>query len=180
MNTDNFSKGRFLDVYVGEPARFSRRKPLRVRTFYVPQRILAETAQALRAAAPREGYLVWIGKMINEQDAKIRSIFVFTGPATPRSAEASTEDIAQLRNHLFKTGDFVFAQVHSHPGHAFHTPSDNINAFSFKKGFISIVVPNYGDVHMNDLSKCAVYELDGGWRRWNKKEVAQRIILTLE
>ncbi|MEW6047992.1 MAG: hypothetical protein AB1609_16205 [Bacillota bacterium] len=130
------------------------------------------------AAAPREGYLVWTGRLINEEDVLITTAFVFTGTATARSAEASPADLARLRDHLRSTGEFVFAQVHSHRGAAFHSPADCLHVFSLKRGFISIVVPRCGRVNMQDLAACAVYELDYQWRRWTAPEVRQRIVIT--
>ncbi|MEW6227819.1 MAG: hypothetical protein AB1700_06935 [Bacillota bacterium] len=121
---------------------------------------------------------MWTGNLVKGQDAAIETVFVFSGPATIRSAAASPEDLVCLQAHLRKTGEFVFAQVHSHPGRSFHSPSDSIHAFSFKKGFLSIVVPDYGRVDMQDLSRCVVFERDGGWRRWGSHELARRILIS--
>lgn len=140
--------------------------------------VLDKTRRLLQSAAPREAYLIWTGELMEGGCARIRAVVAFTGPADDCSAEPSPEDLARLREHLRGTKEFVFAQIHSHAQEAFHSLMDSVNAFSFKRGFLSVVVPHYGIVKMKDLSECAVYELDGGWRLWGAEEVAERVVVT--
>ncbi|HEY3314822.1 MAG TPA: hypothetical protein VGL40_05995 [Bacillota bacterium] len=175
--SDKGLRGQHLDIRVGDSAAASRRKPTRIRTVYVRRKAFDDTLCSLRLAAPREGYLVWTGRISNGEDAVIQTAFPFSGYATKRYAEANGRDLDRLRQHLLQAGDFVFTQVHSHAGVAFHSPTDNIHAFSLKRGFFSIVVPDFGRAQMKDLTGCAVYELADKWQRLSDDEVLRRFVL---
>lgn len=54
------------------------------------------------------------------------------------------------------------ARVHSHPGEAFHSDTDDANPALTHNGALSIVVPYFGLGLRRGLSACAVYRLDGG------------------
>ena len=79
---------------------------------------------------------------------------------------------------LRSNGEFLFAQVHSHPGIAFHSDDDCNEAISYKKGFISIVVPDYGQ-NMNGLDVCAIFEYVGNgiWDELSTKIVNERFTI---
>jgi hypothetical protein len=56
-------------------------------------------------------------------------------------------------------------RVHSHPGQAFHSPTDDANPALTHTGALSIVVPYFGLGLRRGLDTCAVYRLDGGtWK----------------
>ena len=83
----------------------------------------------------------------------------------PVTAIPSSESLSRLHSLLLQRDEFVLAQVHSHPGIAFHSDLDDYGAATLRSGFVSIVVPDYGCVPLNDLSHCAVFECQGG-SRW--------------
>ncbi len=129
-------------------------------------------------ADPREAYVLWLGYLSKDSEVAISHVFPFTGPSTPKSAEPSPEDLTTLAERLRSTGEFVFAQLHSHPGLAFHSLEDDAYAFSLKRGFVSVVVPWFGRRLSKDLTSCAFYERDDGWRRWRDSEVRRRVAIT--
>ncbi len=56
------------------------------------------------------------------------------------------------------------ARIHSHPGLAFHSPTDDTNPVLTQEGAVSIVVPFFGLGLRAGLGACAVYVLsDGRW-----------------
>jgi len=59
----------------------------------------------------------------------------------------------------------IVGQVHTHPQEAFHSAGDEEGANIRYEGFISIVIPDYGD-HLPARSGWAVYRFceDGGWQ----------------
>ena len=59
-----------------------------------------------------------------------------------------------------------FARVHSHPGLAFHSATDDANPVLTHEGAVSIVVPFFGLGLRTGLAACAVYVLSGG--RWTE------------
>lgn len=55
-------------------------------------------------------------------------------------------------------------RVHSHPGEAFHSSTDDRNPALTHQGALSIVVPFFGLGLQRGLDECAVYRLtDGCW-----------------
>ena len=58
----------------------------------------------------------------------------------------------------------LVAQIHSHPGAAYHSDTDDDYAIMTTVGGLSIVVPNFGRDAIR-LEECAVYRLDArqGW-----------------
>ena len=56
------------------------------------------------------------------------------------------------------------ARIHSHPGEAFHSPTDDANPALTHEGALSIVVPYFGLGLRRGLAACAVFRLASG--RW--------------
>jgi len=61
-------------------------------------------------------------------------------------------------------GELFYARIHSHPGNAFHSQTDDDNGVISHRGALSIVVP-YFAAEPIDLRRCAVYRLEHG-RGW--------------
>lgn len=60
--------------------------------------------------------------------------------------------------------ELYVARIHSHPGYAFHSPTDDNNPALCYQGALSIVVPFYGLGLRQGLRACAVYVRHEG--RW--------------
>jgi hypothetical protein len=58
------------------------------------------------------------------------------------------------------------ARIHSHPGLAFHSPTDDVNPALTHQGAVSIVVPFFGLGLRRGLDACAIYVLEG--REWRE------------
>jgi hypothetical protein len=76
---------------------------------------------------------------------------------------------------LNERGLRLVAQVHSHPGAAYHSDTDDRYSVVTARGGLSIVVPDFAEGHFS-LESCAVYQLVAGGR-WN--EVSMDAIATL-
>lgn len=60
--------------------------------------------------------------------------------------------------------DVYVSRIHSHPGLAFHSPTDNTNPAITHEGALSIVVPFFGLGLRRGLDACAVLvRRDGVW-----------------
>lgn len=60
--------------------------------------------------------------------------------------------------------DLYLSRIHSHPGLAFHSPTDNANPAITHEGALSIVVPFFGLGLRRGLDACAVLvRHDGNW-----------------
>ncbi len=74
---------------------------------------------------------------------------------------------------LLLSGRSVKAQVHSHPGTAFHSATDDRWPIVSQSGFVSIVVPNFaaGEPSLRDAWVGRLGE-DGRWRQLSSVEEA--------
>ncbi|PLR75276.1 hypothetical protein CU633_21955 [Bacillus sp. V3-13] len=154
-------------------------KPTNIPKFIIPLSVMNTTKRALRVAGRNgvEGLVFWSG-VIGEGDVAFikRAIVPSRLMASRVHATITEKDLNEIYCTLRSHNEFLLAQVHSHPGAAFHSDTDDENAISFKKGFISIVVPFFGQVPFADLSQCKVYEYDGGqiWKALSRNEQTSR------
>jgi hypothetical protein len=67
-------------------------------------------------------------------------------------------------------------QVHTHPGAAFHSPTDDAFPIIHTIGFLSLVIPNFalGPIGFDDAFLTEIQE-DG---RWREVAIEQRLVLT--
>ena len=71
-----------------------------------------------------------------------------------------------------ETGLQVVGQVHTHPGRAYHSQGDNQGARIAYTGFVSIVIPEYGQ-HLPALDGIAafVFRAGCGFRAIDEKRI---------
>jgi proteasome lid subunit RPN8/RPN11 len=80
---------------------------------------------------------------------------------TPGSFHVSSVAMARIVRRVNEAGLQLVGQAHSHPGAAFHSEGDETGARIAYKGFVSIVVPDYG-VHLPSLERAAIYVFRDG------------------
>lgn len=139
----------------------------------IPKTIIAETESHLRkhALLNEEGIVVWSG--VIEKDTKIVRMCLHPRQrCTAVGVDVPIEEAQRINEILNEKGETLLAQVHSHPGGAFHSHTDNNFAITFTLGFVSIVVPFFGRQGLSDLSRCGiwVHEGYGKWRRLSEDE----------
>lgn len=163
-----------------ESVRVLRSKPKRIARFRISREMVMNTQRTLQEAGRknREGLVFWSGQL-EGPEAIITRCLVPEGSGTSIGATLSERGLRDVLTILRSNGEFLFAQVHSHPRRAFHSFIDNREAISFKVGFVSIVVPHFGFTEMEELSNCKVYEYSGGgrWMPLSPNEVARRFVI---
>lgn len=151
---------------------------------YVPRPVLKKTAKHLRRYGEQhcEGLLFWSGVQTAGGDIFVTTcIYPSITSCSPGHASMDAIPGAEVVSETRSRGLIVLAQVHSHPGSAFHSSTDNCNPFVFSEGFFSIVVPHFGKWGMEPLWKCRVYRY-GRDEKWNElgKEDIQRTFLVVD
>jgi hypothetical protein len=70
----------------------------------------------------------------------------------------------------------LIAQIHSHPGRAYHSSTDDQYAVATTVGCLSLVVPNFATAPFA-VDRVASYRLDasGTWRSLSSSEAARII-----
>lgn len=87
------------------------------------------------------------------------------------------DELARLNEMLYRTGQTLLAQVHTHPLLPYHSDLDDARPVVTEEGAFSIVLPFFGFISLTDLSACAVYQIeDGGFVPLTPSEAASTFI----
>jgi hypothetical protein len=116
-----------------------------------------------RCGAGRRECVVYLTSSLAEPDLIDR----VQHPAHRASAveyEVALPVIAELFTEMLRARRCVRAQMHTHPGPAYHSPRDNDFALVSTPGYLSIVLPNFaqGPVNLNGAF-IAERTPEGGW-----------------
>jgi hypothetical protein len=144
---------------------------------FIPLEILIETSEALRTFGEEEceGLVLWLGTIKNDHTKYVERILV--PPQDSIKSEdgvgyfVTSETLFSLNKYLSETGLRLLAQVHSHPGRAYHSPADDRYCIVTTEDGFSIVVPDFG-YGPSDLYQWAVFQLiDGLWEKLSHRQV---------
>lgn len=142
------------------------------------QRHVDETMAVLRAFGRRhlEGLVLWFGVI----DGARASVYeVSAPPQTPIADETGVgylvdgDTLAAVNIYLEENRLRLLAQVHSHPGRAYHSAMDDRYATVTQEGGFSLVVPDFA-AGSADVATWANYRLlDRHWREMSASDVAR-------
>lgn len=153
-----------------------------VKTVHIQQSQIMRTMEAVRefGKAGCECLVLWLGTT-SAVDARIEDVWV--PPQTSIRNESgvgyfvSSETMLEISRECQRRGIGLIAQVHSHPGRAYHSDADDRYAIVTTNGGFSLVVPNYGACQPH-IPAWAVYRLCGrDWIEMNLSEVAATFIV---
>lgn len=148
-----------------------------VKKLCVTREVLEETIKSLRAFGEQgcEGLVLWLGHINNDDSCEVEQ--VLTPPQDSIKSEdgvgyfVTSETLFSLNKFLSSSGLRLLAQVHSHPGRAYHSSADNRYCIVTVEGGFSIVVPNFGFGPL-DLLQWATYRLVRGvWQKLSSTAV---------
>jgi hypothetical protein len=114
-----------------------------------------------------EGFALWTGR----REGPVFRVLETIIPAQRgiRSEEGvcvrvDGDELFRLNVHLYERGYSLIAQLHSHPGAAYHSDTDDAFPIATTSGALSLVIPDFA-VHPFSLDTCAVYRLlpGHGW-----------------
>ena len=144
--------------------------------YLVPPSITAETLAHLRRYRTTEAVCFWLGTLDAHGKAELSEMWIPEFTATSVSYDIPPLEMLRLKSHLDEALLSLLVQVHSHPGAAFHSSRDDLNAASPWPGFISIVVPSHGHITGEFWESVEIYELLGGaeWKHLTVKEKLER------
>lgn len=155
-------------------------KPSFISQYKITNEVIQETIMIMKEEGNhnKEGLVFWSGD-IDANIAVIKTVISPEVESTLISAQVNDDGLAYIRKTLKNNNEFLFAQVHSHPGSAFHSIEDETESISYKIGFISIVIPNFG-MHMKDLPECCIYEHIGEsfWVELDEETIKSKFIIT--
>lgn len=154
---------------------------LDVEAVYVPWKAVETAHDHLRTVGEEgaEGLALWAG-VRDGNTFQVRETIIpeQTAHAT-REGVCVTVGSAELRRigvWLYERGYQIVAQLHSHPGAAYHSATDDHFAVATTAGALSLVVPDYARRPFA-LERCAAYRLtqSGMWSPVSQSELTRLI-----
>lgn len=141
----------------------------------VDSNVIAATLSVLRqfGAHEREGLVLWIGEVAQDRACVTRAIVPDQQPIKEEKGVGYFVDgmtLFELNRKLADSGMRLIAQVHSHPGEAYHSEADDRYAIVTADGGLSLVVPDFGRAPADPIF-WAVYRLSNGC--WHELDTAQ-------
>ena len=132
--------------------------------YQIPQALLTQTFDELRrcGGGKRECQVVWLSPW--RAPAVISQVIHTSHTASAAGFTVVESSLTLLWKRLADTQAGVRVQVHTHPGGAFHSHTDDSWPIIHTSGFLSLVIPNFG---MGDIgfkeAHLAEVRPDGLW-----------------
>ena len=126
-------------------------------TYVVSRRTLVESAELLRSLSGgvRESVVLWAGTEY-EAAARVRRVVVPRQRASRIAFDVPLEERLKIAQQLAGSGEKLLAQLHTHPGEAFHSLADDRLALPRHTGAMSIVVADFASRWDGDLRDVSV------------------------
>jgi len=154
--------------------------------YYIPLKImqLTDLYMSKHRKISTECFIFWGGYLINAHEAQIVSVYYPKAINSYGRVYLSTKDITLLNQALRKRDQLLLIELHTHPPGATigidgQNKVDASNGLCCHKGFISIIVPDFGAPHFYDFRNHYVfeYENDCEWKQLSYKEIEKRFII---
>lgn len=112
--------------------------------YRVPEAVLRESFAELRrcGAGRRECQVLWTSPWIDP--ARVTTVIHPVHHAQGDGFELDGEWLTTFWRELVEGGTGVRVQVHTHPGRAFHSATDDEWPIVHTPGFLSLVIPRFG------------------------------------
>lgn len=146
-------------------------------------RALCEQAlQHMRSAGRQglEGVALWAGRL-EGHTVRVSKTMIPKQTALGSSSGllylVEGDELHRLTVELYRNRLTLIAQLHSHPGEAYQSDTDDEFPIATTEGSLSIVVPNFARGPL-DPSSWAVYRLQpGGWIRLHERNASDLICI---
>lgn len=143
----------------------------------VNRKLLQHTIEHLRKVGEQrfEGITLWAGMpknnnfYVTDSIAPTQKLLRIKGHTC---VTVENEELHRLNVWLYQNKKLLIAQIHSHPGEAYHSDTDDQFPIVTAIGSISVVVPNFAR-NSNNLNNCALYRLDN-FGRWNELSIMEK------
>lgn len=129
----------------------------------IPLEVVKQTLAALKASGIQrhEGVVLWLGRRAPAARVVVVEAYVPDHEADDDHFRIPPESMTTLLRHLGHTNTFLAAQVHSHPGEAFHSRADDRWAIVRHLGALSVVIPDFATTTAAEtfVNDCAAFRL---------------------
>ncbi|MDE5445605.1 hypothetical protein GWG65_30175 [Bradyrhizobium sp. CSA207] len=152
-----------------------------VTALFVPRSCVDELHAHLRKVGREghEGLGLWVGRQTGHHFQVHRTLIpaqrhIRTGDGV--CVVIGPEELHRINVLLYREKLMLVAQIHSHPGRAYHSSTDDAYAIAATVGCLSLVVPDFARAPF-DLGNIASYRLDGAgvWRSLTVEQASRMI-----
>lgn len=154
-----------------------------LKSYLIPEKILMVSRELLAEPGEEglEAAVLWLGTERRGGEVEILAAHMPEQIAYRSSEGVAVTVVEEALSALIGAlpeGIFVPARLHTHPGRAYHSSTDDANMLLSHRGAISIVVPDFARRPI-ELPRCSVNELDSGhrWRELSGTEVEERFLV---
>ena len=134
--------------------------------YRLPSRLVEQTFRQFRGcgAGKCECQVLWVGPWAHPDT--ITEVVHPRHSASPVGFSLDSEWISELWMRLSEEGLGIRVQCHTHPGHAYHSATDDALPILATPGFLSLVFPRFGlgPVGFNDAFLAQI-DGDGRWHQ---------------
>jgi proteasome lid subunit RPN8/RPN11 len=161
-------------------------RPERVSRLLLCEAVIQPLEQHLRETGleRHEEAALLTGYIVGDSTGLVTTVILPYTQSNTAGCELPIDVTMKCIDMINQCNQIVLAQVHTHPGRAWHSDTDNEWAFSDSPGLFSIVVPCFGRYGLRKIlgDGAAVYErLAGGeWHRLSCLEVHKRFLFIPE
>jgi|ERR1041385_8452896 hypothetical protein len=157
---------------------------LNVRKLIVPEVCILKVYEHIRKAGEKgvEGIALWAGET-RPSEFEVRVTIIPKQTAYERDGGllyvVEGDELHRINKWLYENKLSLMVQIHSHPGKAYHSATDDAYPVISTVGGISIVIPDFGFGNI-DTKNWAVYRLipGRGWAEQSRKEIDSLITIT--
>ena len=140
-----------------------------------PSHLVGETLESLQLAGQRrcEGIVFWLGRRQRGAQCNVEEIYIPEHESAKDFFRISPRAMIDFMNVVSRKRISLLAQVHSHPGPAFHSTADDRWAVVRHEGGLSLVVPDFASQTTIDnfADLAAVYRLSAT-DQWEPVDIA--------
>jgi hypothetical protein len=149
----------------------------------VPRRCIETIHRHLRTVGAQgyEGLGLLVGRQVDQRFDVTEAVIpaqrhIRTADGVCVSLDA--EELHRLNVWLWQNKVKLLAQIHSHPGRAYHSDTDDAYAIATSIGCLSLVIPNFA-IAPFELGTTASYRLDdeGKWREIRRTDISRLITI---
>lgn len=138
----------------------------RAERFVVPATVLSATVRELHAVGggEREAFVLWGGVVSDDGREVAVTSAVLPAQTASRSADGllvvvEGDALFAVNKQLYGRGELLVGQVHTHPGVAYHSPTDDGYPLVTLIGALSLVIPDFGRYGIDHQDRWAWYRL---------------------
>jgi hypothetical protein len=140
-------------------------RPAHIGTLLLPRSIVEASVAHLRVGGDRgcEEFAFWSGHPLSDGTAVVtRAFHPYTAQGYGHVTIDDDVQLLSLTDIVHEHNELVLCQLHTHPGTAFHSATDDQGAFTDELGFLSLVLPAFG---VDGLETAEVFRrTEMGWQ----------------